>query len=140
MTIEPMEVFTEPWVRALREAINRNPDFRKHGATWDKPIALEMTFTGSAAPRVVELDLHRGACNGARCSSSTDAELVIRSSAGGWRKILGRKMDPIWGIMSGQMRLIRGSLAELFPYALAAKALVESAASIDAGFPPEKGP
>jgi putative sterol carrier protein len=139
MTNESMEVFTSGWAEKLREEINRSADYRRHGATWDEPIALEMSLGGTAVPRTVLLDLHRGTCTSARCGNSDDADLVIRATVASWKKILAGRMDPIWGIMSGQLELIRGNLADLIPYALAAKALVDSAARIDARFPPEEG-
>lgn len=140
MSDNPIEVFTEPWAELFRDEINQSADYRKHGATWEAPIALEMSFRGSAENRTVLLDLHQGSCEQARCGSPGDAGLVIRSDVAGWKKILAGSMDPIWGIMSGQLKLVRGSLSELIPYALAAKALVDSAARIDASFPPREGP
>jgi len=134
------EVFTKPWAELFRDQINQSADYRRHGAAWEAPVTLEMSFRGSAEPRTVVLDLHRGTCEKARCGGASEAGLVIRSDVPGWRKILAGRMDPIWGIMSGKLKLMRGSLSELVPYALAAKALVDSAAKIDASFPPEEGP
>jgi putative sterol carrier protein len=138
-----MEVFTDPWVVRFREEINRSVDFRTHGATWDAPIALEMSFRGHAEPRRVVLHLHGGACERANCAASSSGNeigLIIRTDVAGWQRILAGRMDPIWGIMSGRLKLVRGRLSDLVPHALAAKALVDSAALIEADFPPREGP
>ena len=138
-----MEVFTDSWTTRFREEINRSDSFRTHGASWEAPIALEMSFRGSAKPRRVVLRLHRGTCEEAHCTSpdgDEDLELVIRTYVAGWQRILAGRMDPIWGIVSGRLKLVRGSLSDLIPFALAAKALVESAALIDAEFPGKAGP
>ena len=138
-----MEVFTAPWTARFRDEINRSPDYRSHGASWEAPIALEMSFRGSAAPRTVVLHLHQGECESAHCAEDGpghDIGLVIRADVEGWKRILAGKMDPIWGIMSGRLKLVRGSLTDLVPYALAAKALVDSAARIEASFPSREGP
>jgi putative sterol carrier protein len=138
-----MEVFSDTWTTRFREEINRSESFRLHGASWQAPITLEMSFRGSAEPRRVMLDLHDGSCRSATCRrhfTDTSAKLVIRTDVGGWKRILAGKMDPIWGIMSGKLKLVRGSLSDLIPFAKAAKALVESAARIDARFPPPDGP
>ena len=138
-----MEVFTDPWTSRFREEINRSESFRSHGASWAAPIALEMSFRGGVEPRRVVLVLHGGSCQSATCGHSvTDADikLVIRTDVAGWQKILAGRMDPIWGIMSGKLKLVRGSLGNLIPFAKAAKALVDSAGRIDARFPPPEGP
>ena len=140
MTDCSIEVFTEPWASLFQAEINRSSTFREHGSKWAAPVALEMGFRGSSPPRRVILNLHQGSCTGAICDGSDDADLVIRTNVAGWRKILAGRMDPVWGIMSGQLKLVRGSLTDLVPFAMAAKALVESAARIDASFPPESGP
>ena len=138
-----MEVFTDAWAASFRDEINRSESYRSHGASWKTPIALEMSFRGSAEPRRITLDLHGGSCRHASCGryeAEKNISLVIRTDVNGWKKILAGRMDPIWGIMSGQLKLIRGSLTEVIPFAQAAKALVESAARIDAQFPREEGP
>jgi putative sterol carrier protein len=137
-----LEVFTQAWAEAFRDRINESGAYRRHGATWRAPIALEMSFTGGAEPRAVLLDLSDGRCHGALCSNEdgTKADLVIRSSVEGWQNLLAGRLDPIWALMSGRLRLVRGNLSELVPYAHAAKALVEAAASVEASFPPREGP
>lgn len=137
-----MEVFTQPWVDRFRQEINCSESYRHHGATWEAPIALEMSFRGRASPRTIVLHLHQGSCESAHCADSVpdEVQLIIRTDVVGWQRILAGKMDPIWGIMSGKLRLVRGSLTELVPYALAAKALVDSAAQVEATFPPQDGP
>jgi putative sterol carrier protein len=138
-----MEVFTDSWIARFREEINRSEDYRAHGASWEAPIALEMSFRGQAEPRRAVLHLHRGMCESAYCDGaggSKGIDLVIRTDVAGWQRILAGRMDPIWGIMSGKLKLVRGSISDLVPYAMAAKALVESAARIDATFPPREGP
>jgi putative sterol carrier protein len=138
-----MEVFTDPWTTRFREEINRSDKFRTHGASWEAPIALEMSFQGDAKPRRVILHLHRGTCGDAHCATpdgDEDLELVIRTDVAGWQRILAGRMDPIWGIVSGKLKLVRGSLTDLIPFAQAAKALVDSAALIEADFPPTMGP
>jgi putative sterol carrier protein len=138
-----MEVFTDPWTKCFRDEINKSASFRSHGASWEAPIALEMSFRDGAEPRRVVLDLHGGSCRSAMCGhyiADTDIKLVIRTDVAGWQRILAGRMDPIWGIMSGKLKLVRGSLSDLIPFGKAAKALVESAARIDARFPPADGP
>jgi len=136
-------VFTQPWADLFLSEINASGEYRTHGAHWDTPIALEMSFTTGGAVRAVVLDLHRGNCRSAACRVPLTADnvgLVIRASVAGWKRILAGRMDPVWGIMSGQLQLVRGNLTDLIPYARAAKALVDSAARIDATFPPPEGP
>jgi len=49
--------------------------------------------------------------------------------------VLAGKTDPIVGLMGGKLKLAKGSLFALLPYAKAAKELVRSAISVDTSFP-----
>ena len=52
-----------------------------------------------------------------------------------WKSVLGGKTDPIVGLMGGKLKLAKGSLFALLPYAKAAKELVKSAIDVDTSFP-----
>ena len=49
--------------------------------------------------------------------------------------MLAGKTDPIVGLMGGKLKLAKGSMFALLPYAKAAKQLVASAIDVDTSFP-----
>jgi putative sterol carrier protein len=60
---------------------------------------------------------------------------VIRANPSTWKSVLSGKTDPIVGLMGGKLKLAKGSLFALLPFAKAAKELVQSAINVDTEFP-----
>lgn len=140
-TTHPPEIFTHPWAEAWCRAIHDSDAYRRAAAGWEGAIAVVMTpdpEMGVAAERAVFLDLAGGDCRGGRRAHEGDLEkalFVLRATPAVWKRVLGREIEPIWGLMSGKIELAQGSIAKLIPYAKAAKEMVESAAGLDATFP-----
>ena len=63
------------------------------------------------------------------------ARYVLTGKAGAWKDVLTGRTAPLLAIMTGKLKLSRGSLGELAPFAGAAKELVVTAQAIDTGFP-----
>lgn len=131
-----LDVFSAPWATAFGDALNQNEAYREAAATWEGPLALAMT--DDTTDRAVFLDLWHGTCRAARVASPDDLEaaaFVIQADTATWRKVLAGGLEPIWGLMSGQLTLARGSIAALVPYGAASKELVASAAGLESHFP-----
>ena len=60
---------------------------------------------------------------------------MIQAVPAVWKNVLAGKTDPIVGLMGGKLKLAKGSLFALLPYAKAAKELVASAIRVDTSFP-----
>ena len=110
-------------------------------ATWEGSLALSMLDpTGGADSRAVFVDLWHGTCRAARVAVADDlggADFVLSGSTETWKRVLRGEVAPLMAIMTGRLTLTRGSLAALIPYAAAAKALVDAAATVPARFPGE---
>jgi len=131
----PLEVFTTPWTATWVERINASPAFRSAAASWEGGLVLEMK--GAGERRAVFADLWHGECRGARVASAEDqaqARFVISADASTWKRLLEDRLDILFAVMTGKLRLERGSAAELLPLAEAAKELV-AAARFEATFP-----
>jgi putative sterol carrier protein len=63
------------------------------------------------------------------------APYVIRASPRVWQSVLEGHTDPIVGLMGGKLKLAKGKLFSLVPYAKAAKELVVSAGRVDTSYP-----
>ena len=88
--------------------------------------------------RGVLLDLWHGECRSARVAdgdSEAAARYVIAGTADAWRQVLTGKLPPLAAILTGRIRLTKGSFLDLIPYVNAAKELVRAAAAIEAEFP-----
>jgi putative sterol carrier protein len=64
-----------------------------------------------------------------------EAPYLISATPATWKSVLGGKTDPIVGLMGGKLKLAKGSLFALLPYAKAAKELVRSARDVSTSYP-----
>ena len=132
-------VFSAPWAAACATAINGASAYRAAAATWEGAILLEMLPEDPEGDvsRQVFFDLWHGECRGARVASPTDAgaaRYVLSGSTSAWEQVLNGRVAPLLAVMTGKLKLTRGSLAELLPYVTAAKELVTAVASVPGEF------
>jgi putative sterol carrier protein len=139
-----MEVFTEEWGRACCEEMNRRESYRAAAAEWEGAVVLVMErdpALGVEEDRAFLLDLHRGECRGTRPATADDlarAPYVMRAGPAAWRHILDGELDPIAAVMTGRLRLARGSLFSLARFTAAAREMVAAAAAVEADHPPAR--
>ena len=135
------EIFTDAWAQEWHEAINDNANYKKAAAKWEGAIGMVMTTDaemGIPEERVVVADLWHGDSRGAKAITSEDLDdvpYVIKANPETWKKVLAGRLDPIVGLMGGKLKLAKGGLFALLPYAKAAKELVASAIAVDTEFP-----
>jgi putative sterol carrier protein len=63
------------------------------------------------------------------------ASYVLSGTAPAWRDVLTGRTAPLLALMSGRIRLTKGSMAALVPYAAAARELVMAAMEMEVVFP-----
>jgi putative sterol carrier protein len=135
------EIFTEGWARLWNDSINANQDYKKAAEKWEGAIAMIMTSDpemGIPEERIVIADLWHGDCRGAKTADAGELEdtpYLIKAEPTAWKSVLAGKTDPIVGLMGGKLKLAKGSLFALLPYAKAAKELVKSAIAVDTSYP-----
>jgi len=135
------EIFTEQWAKLWNDAINDNADYKKAAAKWEGAIGMIMTADGDMGipdERIVVADLWHGDCRRAWAATADDlaeAPYHIKANPATWKSVLAGKTDPIVGLMGGKLKLAKGSLFALLPYAKAAKELVNSAIAVDTSYP-----
>lgn len=137
---EPHEVFTAPWVLAWADEIRGSDAYRKAAASWEGSLALAMTDLGDGhdGERGVYLDLWHGECRAARVAGEGDldtTDYVLAADLSTWKRVLQRELDPILGLMTGKLKLRRGSVTQLTPYLNASKELVLAATRVPSTFP-----
>lgn len=134
------EIFSQAWAQEWCRRLNSTEAFRREAASWRGTLAVVMRAGpfGGDGERAVLLDLRGGSCSAARAASrqeASTAQLVFSGTPTMWRKVLEGGADPVLALMLGQLRLERGRLSELTPYARAAKQLLVTAAALDTTYP-----
>lgn len=135
------EIFTEAWASSWGKKINENEAYRRAAAHWEGAIMLVMApdpAFGVEQKRAVVADLWHGECRAAKAARAEDeneAPYVILAKPATWKEVLEGRIDPLFGLLRGKLKLARGSIFSLVPYAAAAKELVVSAARVETSFP-----
>lgn len=133
------EAFTEAWARAWCEHLAARPAFRDAAGAWDAPVVLAMTRNGPGSEiRAVYVRLSAGTCHEARSATAADlAAVPIAFEAGAevWHDLFRGAVSPVTALLGGRLRLVRGSLTTLLPFAAAARELIEAAGEVETRFP-----
>ncbi len=129
--------FSQEWALAWAGELRASDAYRQAAAKWEGSLTLVMTAEDEepdAGDACTFADLWHGECRAARRASDEDrqgADFVIAAGVGTWKRVLAGELEPIFGIMSGKLKLERGSLAKLVPQVAAARELAAAAARID---------
>lgn len=129
--------FSPAWASAWRAHLNDSPEYREAAGDWEGDVVLEMAEEDGGSGRAVYLDLWRGACRAARVATTADLEaarFLLRGPRRAWEQVLSGQLAPVMAVLTGRLRLARGSLAELMPYAAAARAMLAAPAAFDTVF------
>jgi len=135
------EVFSDAWARAWGEQMRDSAAYREAAAKWEGAVVLVMEADaglGVPVERAVCADLWHGDCRRsglALPAERAQAAVVLVAGARTWRDVLEGRTDAVFGLMSGALRLERGSLMALFPFTSAAKEMVAAARRVEASFP-----
>ena len=129
--------FTAPWAQAWREVLNQSEIYRSAAAAWEGAVALVMHAEDGAPGRAVYLDLWHGECRAAGEAGPEDLErarFVFEAPVGTWRELMEGRTTPMAALLAGGLRLTRGGLLELLPFASAAKELMAAASRMPVAF------
>jgi putative sterol carrier protein len=135
------ELFGDEWARVFREEIAASEGYARAAKGWEGAMVFSLIADeamGVLAERGVYLDLWHGVCRAARAASREDldgASYVVAAAAAVWREVLEGRLEPLLGVMSGRLKLVRGSFARLLPYVTAAKELLAAAQRVPTEFP-----
>lgn len=135
------EIFTDPWARSWRRELTASEAYRSAAKKWEGALVLALEGDAELGPeddRAVFLDLWHGECREARAARGADLERVpfaLHGTAAVWKRVLQGDLDPLFALMSGKLKLTRGRVAQLVPFAQAAKEMVQAARRIEATYP-----
>jgi len=129
---------SDAWVKALMEELNQSAAYAEAAKTWEGDFYFVVDAGGPLTqPVVLYMDLWHGKCREAfEVTDQSVKNPVFRMSAAPatWKKVLTKKLDPIQGLMTGQLKL-KGNMAMVMKSVKAAKELVESCTRVETEFP-----
>ncbi|HEY1407994.1 MAG TPA: SCP2 sterol-binding domain-containing protein [Promineifilum sp.] len=129
---------TDEWGKALMDAVNKSDAYAKASANWEGDFYFVTTAgQGVEKDTYLYLDLWHGKARDAYVVSDPAAKKVafeLRAPLDVWRKVMEKKIDPIRGIMSGQLKL-KGNMMAVLKAPKSATELVACAMGIDTEWP-----
>lgn len=139
-THQPLEFFSALWVQAWVDELRSSEAYRQAASTWEGSLIFCL---GSAHPtpangeRAVFLDLWHGECRRAHFATDEDfaqAEYIIEADLQVWKGLLQGRAQPLMALMTGKLRLKRGSLSSLMPHVQSSQELVAAASRVPTDF------
>lgn len=128
-------MFGEEWLAGWRREINTDSTYREAGRKWKGGVTLRMWAEGDPKrSRAVFLDLSGGECHAARIAGEEElaaSTVAIGASEAAWRRVLAGEVDPVLGLMRGTLKLEKGNLIRILPFAEGARALLRAATRLE---------
>jgi putative sterol carrier protein len=118
---------SEEWIKAVCQEINGSVAYREAAKNWEGDFYFIIEPEGNLKETVIfYVDLWHGECRSAYVVSSEDEktpEFRLSAPLSKWRKVIEKKLDPIQGMVTRQLKL-KGNLLKIMKYPKAALELV----------------
>jgi putative sterol carrier protein len=129
---------SDEWIKAMAEKVNESDAYRKSALKWEG----DFYFVCEPGPGLEEkvvlyIDLWHGDARDAyevADEGDMDPEFVIRAPVNTWRRVIEKKLDPIQGMITGQLKL-SGTMSKIMRFPKAASELVNCATKVPTHFP-----
>ena len=128
----PYKFPSQEWMDQFVKEVNSSEAYANAAKTWEGDVKLVMEDEHKA----VYLDLWHGQCRAAEYLTDPEAkqaEFTISAGTEQWRKVLERKLDPVQGMMTRQIKL-EGNLVKIMKNVKAAQELVRCATRVETEF------
>jgi len=134
----PYKFPTDEWIKAMAEEVNKSESYRKSATKWEGDFYfIAEPGPGVPEPVVLYIDLWHGEARSAGAVASASEktpEFTIRAPVGTWRRVIEKKLDPIQGMITGQLKL-KGTMSKIMRFPKAASELVNCATKVPTEFP-----
>lgn len=129
---------SEEWLDALVDELNNNLDYQAAAKDWEGDFYFIIEPEGQTGKRTIAyLDLWHGKCRTAKLvmdESEMKPEFRIRAPLSKWRKVLETDLNPIQGMMTGQLK-VSGNMMKIVRHPKSALALVDCCGRIPTVYP-----
>jgi len=126
------------WLEAFHEAVNSSTAYAEAAKTWEGDFYFVLEPEGSMKETVYYyIDLWHGKSRKAFMveeASDEKPEFVISAPIRIWKRVIEKKLDPIQGLVTRQLKL-KGNLGKVLRAVKAAKELVNCCAQVPSEFP-----
>jgi putative sterol carrier protein len=133
----PIAFPTDEWIKALMAELNRSEAYREAARNWEGDFCFLVKGEDGQGDTALYMDLWHGECRDAFAGPEAAArtpEFAIEAPLATWRKVLERRLDPIQGLMTRQLKL-KGQLLKVMRAPRAASELVHCCTLIDTAWP-----
>ncbi|MFQ5399793.1 MAG: SCP2 sterol-binding domain-containing protein [Anaerolineae bacterium] len=133
-----IEFATEAWIQALMAELNQSERYREAAKNWEGDFYFVIN-QGEGVPQdtYLYMDLWHGECRAAslvKDASEKQPAFVLSAPLAIWKKVIGKKLDPIRGLMTRQLKL-EGNMMKIMKTPKAAIELVECCTRLDTSWP-----
>ena len=129
---------SEEWLVALEEELKSNQQYKDAAKNWEGDFYFIIEPDEGLKERVTAyMDLWHGECRSAYIVSDDtekSPEFRIRAPLGKWRKVLEKKLNPIQGMLTGQLK-VSGNMMKIVKTPKAAVELVNCCSRVPTEFP-----
>ncbi|MBC7264758.1 MAG: SCP2 sterol-binding domain-containing protein [Chloroflexi bacterium] len=126
------------WLQAFHEAINASKSYEEAAKTWEGDFYFVVEPEASQTePVYYYVDLWHGKSRRAfivKDESEMQPEFVISAPPSVWRKVIEKKLDPIQGLVTRQLKL-KGNMGKIMRAVKAAQELVNCTTKVPTEFP-----
>ncbi len=126
------------WVQALHEELNNSQAYFDSAKNWEGDFYFVVEPDGPIAETIyMYMDLWHGksreACLVTDPKQKTPA-FIMSGKYGKWKLVVTAKLDPIQGLMTGQLKL-KGNMPMVMKNVKAAQEIVRACTRVDTEFP-----
>jgi putative sterol carrier protein len=129
---------SDEWIKALMDEVNKSEAYRKSATKWEGDFYFICEpGPGVPEPVVLYIDLWHGEARSAGAVAEMgekNPEFIIRAPLNTWRRVIEKKLDPIQGMVTGQLKL-KGTMSKIMRFPKAAAELVNCATLVPTEFP-----
>jgi putative sterol carrier protein len=132
-------LFSAPWAAALERELAGDEAYRRAASGWSGSLLFVLEADPARGPgeeRRLFLDLAHGSARAVRPALPDDerqARFRLAAPPATWLQLLDGGLEPAGAVLSGRLRLERGSLFSLLPHLEAARRLLACAQRVQIG-------
>jgi len=129
---------SEEWLEALVKELNSSLVYRDVAKNWEGDFYFIIEPEGALKERVIAyMDLWHGECRSAKIvtdENEESPEFRIRAPLNKWRRVLEKQINPIQGMLTGQIK-VKGNMMKIIKTPKAALELVNCCSCVPTIFP-----